>query len=95
MPSSGWEAYDARLLLSGFAYGELQTSSHPEGFVQVRIRVRPRLRRLAAAVAVIAAAAVVSPVLSALALVPALSLLKGGIDARRLPASVLRATETP
>jgi O-antigen biosynthesis protein len=95
MPSSGWEDYDARLLLSGFAYGELQTSSHPEGFVQVRIRVRPRLRRLAAAVAVIAAAAIVSPVLSALALVPALSLLKGGIDARRLPASVLRAAETP
>ena len=43
----GWEDYDARLLLSPFAYGELQTSSHPEGYVQVRIRSRPRRRRAA------------------------------------------------
>jgi GT2 family glycosyltransferase len=95
MPSSGWENYDARLFLSAFAYGDLQTSSHPEGFVQVRIRTQPRRRRLAGAVAVTIAAALVSPVLGALVLVPSLSLLRGGIRARRLPASLLRSAKTP
>ena len=90
LPSSGWEDYDARLLLAAFAYGELQTSSHPEGFVQVRIRTRPRIRRLTVAVALIVAAASVTPVLGALVLVPALSLLRGTVEGRRLPAVVLR-----
>ena len=95
LPSSGWEDYDARLLLSAFAYGELQTSSHPEGFVQLRIRMRPRIRRLTGAIAMTIAAAWVVPVLGALVLLPTLSLLKGAVDARRLPARLLRATETP
>jgi cellulose synthase/poly-beta-1,6-N-acetylglucosamine synthase-like glycosyltransferase len=95
LPSSGWEDYDARLLLAMFAYGELQTSSHPEGFVQIRIRTRPRLRRLTGAVAMTIAAAWVVPLLGALVLLPTLSLLKGAVDARRLPASLLAATETP
>jgi O-antigen biosynthesis protein len=90
LPSSGWEDYDARLLLSAFAYGELQTSSHPEGFVQVRIRTRPRIRRLTAAIAMTIAAAWFSPVLGALALVPVASLLRGQIEARRLPSRLLR-----
>jgi O-antigen biosynthesis protein len=89
LPSSGWEDYDARLLLSAFAYGELQTSSHPEGFVQVRIRTRPRRRRLAGAVTVTLAAALINPILGALVLLPTLSLLKGAVDARRLPALLL------
>jgi glycosyltransferase involved in cell wall biosynthesis len=95
LPSSGWEDYDARLLLSAFAYGELQTSSHPEGFVQVRIRTRPRLRRLTGAVAMTIAAAWVVPLLGALILLPTLSLMRGALDARRLPTRLLRATETP
>jgi hypothetical protein len=94
LPSSGWEDYDARLLLSAFAYGELQTSSHPEGFVQVRIRTRPRIRRLTAAIGLTIAAAWVDPVLGALVLVPALSLVKGNVDARLLPARLL-STEAP
>jgi hypothetical protein len=92
LPSSGWEDYDARLLLSAFAYGELQTSSHPEGFVQVRVRMRPRIRRLTAAIALTIAAAWVDPVLGALLLVPALSLVKGTVAARRLPSRLLGAT---
>ena len=95
MPSSGWENYDARLFLSAFAYGDLQTSSHPEGFVQVRIRTHPRRRRLAGAVAVTIAAALVSPVLGALVLAPSLSLMRGAIRARRLPVRLLRSAETP
>ena len=94
LPSSGWEDYDARLLLAAFAYGELQTSSHPEGFVQVRIRTRPRIRRLTVAVALIAAAAAIDPVLGALVLVPALSLVKGTVEGHRLPRLLLRPRET-
>jgi glycosyltransferase involved in cell wall biosynthesis len=93
--SSGWEDYDARLLLSTFVYGELQTSSHPEGFVQVRIRPRPRAQPLALALLATGAAIVVSPVLSVLVLAPALSLLRGAFLARRLPARVLGTAQSP
>ena len=93
LPTSGWEDYDARLLLSAFMYGELQTSSHPEGFVQVRIRPRPRMRRVAAAVAITIAAAWVSPVLGALVLVPSLGLLRGAVSARHLPEVLLTDAE--
>ena len=94
LPSSGWEDYDARLLLSAFASGELQTSSHPEGFVQVRIRTRPRIRRLIAVVAMTIAAAWIDPLLGVLVLVPTMSLLRGAFDARRLPARILSAETT-
>jgi O-antigen biosynthesis protein len=92
--SSGWEDYDARLLLSSFAYGELQTSSHPEGFVQVRIRPRPRAQPLALALVASVAAIAISPVFSVLLLVPVLSLLRGAVLARRLPARVLCTSES-
>ncbi len=39
---SGWEAYDARLIGSLLVIGELLTSSAPVGWVQVRVRTRPR-----------------------------------------------------
>jgi hypothetical protein len=42
IPPTGWEAYDARLLVSVLVAGDLITSSHPVGWVQVRIR--PHLR---------------------------------------------------
>jgi len=86
---SGWEDYDARLALSPFAYGELQTSSHPEGYVQVRIRVRPRRSVIAGAAAAAAGAVLVGP-----GLVPVLIVLVAGIGhaavrARQLPARIL------
>ena len=89
--SSGWEDYDARLLLSPFAYGELQTSSHPEGFVQVRIRFRPRRRALATATAAAAAALLISPDLALVPVAVALGVAQGAIRSRRLPAQVLPA----
>jgi glycosyltransferase involved in cell wall biosynthesis len=96
MYPSGWEDYDARLLLSALLYGELQTSSHPEGFVQVRIRMRPRRKRLAgAALASGTAALVVSP-LFALLLVPiGASVARGATRARRLPARLLSVPAEP
>jgi O-antigen biosynthesis protein len=88
---TGWEDCDARLLLSSCVYGELQTSSHPEGFVQVRIR--PRLRRwfVIAGIAVGAAGAFLAPAFAMLALLPAASLARGTVRARRLPARILPA----
>jgi GT2 family glycosyltransferase len=91
IPSSGWEDYDARLLLSPFAYGELQTSSHPEGFVQVRIRFRPRRRAVAVAAVGAGAALVISPLLALVPVVLAADFARGAIRARRLPARVLSA----
>jgi GT2 family glycosyltransferase len=91
LPSSGWEDYDARLLLSPFAYGELQTSSHPEGFVQVRIRFRPRRRVVAIAGVAAAAALVISPVLALVPITLAAGFAHGAIRARRLPSQVLPA----
>lgn len=46
LPAIGWEDHDARLV-STFLFADLQTSSHPVGFVQVRVRTRPRWARLA------------------------------------------------
>lgn len=57
---NGWEAYDVRLRASPLLDGDLLTSSHPPGCLQLRIRRRPRWGRLAAAVAVAAAVATVA-----------------------------------
>jgi hypothetical protein len=67
VPASGWEDHDGRLYLSPLVRGELQTSSHPVGYVQVRVRCRPRLLPLLAVVLCAAAAALVSPALALLA----------------------------
>jgi hypothetical protein len=93
MYPTGWEDCDARLLLSTLVLGELQTSSHPEGFVQVRIRTRPRWQPLAGAVTVGAAAVMVGPAiaLSLFLLLPTASLARGALRARRLPGQILDA----
>jgi glycosyltransferase involved in cell wall biosynthesis len=43
LPASGWEDHDGRLLGSMLVAGDLVTSAYPEGFVQVRVKRRPRL----------------------------------------------------
>jgi hypothetical protein len=53
---TGWEDYDAQFPLSVLTMGELVSSSHPEGYVQLRVRCRFRRARLvllAAAVAIV------------------------------------------
>ena len=57
---SGWEDYDARFLGSAFVHGDLVTSGHPMGAVQVRMRHRLRGLRLAGATAVAVAAGLAS-----------------------------------
>jgi glycosyltransferase involved in cell wall biosynthesis len=63
LPASGWEDHDARLVGSALVSGELVTSNHPVGCVQVR--VRRRLRRLwgLAYAGAVAVAVPVDPVL--------------------------------
>jgi hypothetical protein len=86
---NGWEDYDARLLLSPLLYGDLQTSSHPEGFVQVRIRTRPRWQAITVAIASALAVALVSTTLLVVLVAPVASLMHAAYRARRLPAKVL------
>lgn len=73
IPANGWEDYDVRLLGSAFVVGDLLTSSHPIGSVQLKVRRRPRLFPLASgalvvmlvAVVNVAAAAVISAAIAA------------------------------
>ncbi len=88
--ASGWEDYDARLLASTFVYGDLQTSSHPVGFVQLRIRPRLRWARLSVAAAAAGALVVLDPVLAPLIVVPTLAEVARGIfRSRRLLARTI------
>lgn len=45
---TGWEDYDTQLLGSALVVGNLVSSSHPVGFVQLRVRPRLRAWRIAA-----------------------------------------------
>jgi O-antigen biosynthesis protein len=59
--STGWEDHDAVLLLGPFLVGQLVSSSHPEGCVQFRVRIRPRPARLAAVAGLVVSLAVLLP----------------------------------
>lgn len=62
---SGWEDHDATLVGSWLVLGELVTSSHPVGYVQLRVRKRLRLSRTAAAFLGVAVVALAAPILGA------------------------------
>ena len=63
---NGWEDYDARLLVSTLVAGDLVTSAYPEGYVQLRVRRRPRRARLVCAAVAAGTGAAASPILAAL-----------------------------
>jgi glycosyltransferase involved in cell wall biosynthesis len=78
LPASGWEDHDARLIGSALVSGELVTSSHPVGCVQVRVRRRlRRVRGLAYAGAVAMAALVDAVLLGTLVLGGVVEILRG------------------
>ena len=63
---TGWEDHDGRLTGSALIGGELVTSAHPQGAVQVRVRLRPHGRRMAAALlSTLAVAASLGPAFGA------------------------------
>jgi GT2 family glycosyltransferase len=72
-PATGWEAYDARMIGSAVVAGELVTSAHPEGSVQVRVRRRLRVPGLLVTAGAVAALLVLAPPLAAVASVLALA----------------------
>jgi O-antigen biosynthesis protein len=79
VPASGWDDHDGRLYLSPLVRGELQTSSHPVGYVQVRVRCRPRLLPLLAVFVCAAVAALVSPELALLVAAAAVIAVGAGL----------------
>ena len=58
---SGWEDHDATLVGSWLVLGELVSSSHPSGCIQLRVRRRLRKRRVIAAVLLTGLAALLTP----------------------------------
>jgi glycosyltransferase involved in cell wall biosynthesis len=89
--SSGWDAFDARLLGSATMTGELVSSAYPAGVVQFRVDASPRTPRVVAVAALAAALAVVAPFagLAVLALL-VLDLLRGWWKVRHRTARVIR-----
>jgi GT2 family glycosyltransferase len=85
-----WAEYDARLRLSPLVDGELQTSSHPVGYVQLRVRCRLRAVRTSVLLAVAGALTVVDALASGVivAVVVAASVL-GVARGRRVLGRVL------
>jgi len=65
---TGWEEHDGRLLASALVVGDLVTTGHLPGTVQLHVRVRLRPWRTALALGTTAAAATVDPVVSAVVL---------------------------
>ena len=61
LPATGWEDHDGEVIASSFVRGELVTSAHPPGCVQVRVRRRLRRLRLAVAVLISAGLTALAP----------------------------------
>jgi glycosyltransferase involved in cell wall biosynthesis len=76
---TGWESYDARIRGSWLIAGEMITSQHPHGYVQLRMRCRARLGPVAAHAVVLAATALVDPVLAAVVAATGVGLLCVGL----------------
>lgn len=65
LPPTGWEDYDTRIIGSTLVTGDLVTSGHPVGSVQVRVRRRLRWQRALAVAAVVALVALAHAVAAA------------------------------
>jgi glycosyltransferase involved in cell wall biosynthesis len=65
VPPTGWENHDVRLHGSLLVAGDLVTSGHVEGTIQVRVRRQPRLGFSAVIATLIILAALVNPALGA------------------------------
>jgi len=61
--ATAWEDHDARIAAGPFVRGELLTSEHPVGCVQVRVRRRPRVANALVAAVLATLAALVSALL--------------------------------
>jgi len=90
--TTGWEDHDARILASTLVAGELITSAHPQGQVQVRIRGRLRRGPAAALLALVGLLALLAPVPAlVLALAGAAEAVRGTWRMKRLFRRVIRS----
>lgn len=67
-PGTGWEDFDARILTGPFIVGEMLTSGHVHGWVQVRVRSRLRWRAAGAFVILVTILATTSLMAAAILL---------------------------
>lgn len=75
---TGWEDHDARVLGSGLIAGDIVTSAHPEGCIQLKVRRRPRAPSCALVGAAVTVSVILNPLLAAsVASIAALSLVRG------------------
>jgi GT2 family glycosyltransferase len=94
LPGTGWEDHDAHVSASLLVKGELMTSSHPPGWVQLRIRPATRKSLLATIVAFAAVLGFLAPLAGmVLAALAAADVLRGGIRVRKA-LGVLTSSET-
>jgi len=77
LPTTGWEAHDARILASSVVAGDLVTSAFPEGCVQLCVRRRPRRAGLALLVTAAAVAPASIPLAGVVVAVFAVELVRG------------------
>jgi glycosyltransferase involved in cell wall biosynthesis len=79
VPASEWKDYDGRVLGGALITGELVTSNHPLGYIQLRVRRRLRPVPAAASLGAAVAVGLLTEPLIGLALLapPALDLLRG------------------
>ena len=61
LPATGWEDHDGEVIASSLVRGDIITSAHPVGCVQIRVRRRVRRLRLAVVAVTSAALTVVVP----------------------------------
>ena len=78
-PGNGWTDFDARLRSGPFAIGDLISSGHVEGWVQLRVRRRLRWRATAAILVLAGVLAVLSPLVAAVVLAVGLGEMARGL----------------
>lgn len=89
--STGWDAYDARLIGSLTLDGELVSTAYPQGAVQFRVDLAPRSARIVALAVLALAMAVVSPFAGAfVAVLVVADLCRGWWRVRPWTARVIR-----
>jgi hypothetical protein len=90
-PATGWEAYDAKMTGSALVIGELVTSAHPEGSVQ--IRVRRRMRRAGVVTSLVAVGVLLGVAPALAGVVAAIAVIEAGRGLWRTGPLVVRAVE--
>jgi glycosyltransferase involved in cell wall biosynthesis len=90
---TGWEEHDCQVLASSMVAGDIVSSSHVPGTVQIRVRSRLRTAPLAAFVILAGIAAVANPAAALLFLLPAVVELGRGLWVTRsvIPRMIVKA----